>query len=176
MSRRPSQGNCRPTTRNSGTREAIFLRNESLRLIIREAFAEQGAKPCQADADLSTRLSEETFRLIERTGAQGDALRRRVQLFATFTLLSIRERSSEVAPEIAAVFLADVLGPELASTITEDDFNELEPINTAIKYQLVQPQWAAVHGGHLAMTCMSLLSLYDVSLLNWRMPQSCGVR
>jgi hypothetical protein len=145
-------------------------------LIIREAFAEQGAKPCQADADLSTKLSEETFSLIERTGAKGDLRRRRVQLFATSTLLSISERSSEVAPEIAAVFLADVLGPELVSTITEDDFEELDPINTTIKYLLVQPQWAAAHGGHLAMTCMSLLSLSDVSFLNWRMPQSSGAR
>lgn len=176
MSRPPSQGKCRPTTLNSVNPEAIFLRNESLRLIIREAFAEQGAKACQADADLSTKLSEETFSLIERTGAQGDVLRRRVQLFATFTLLTISECSSDVAPEIAAEFLAGVVGPQLASTITKDDFKALDPINTSMKYLLVQPQWAAVHGGHLAMTCMSLLSLYDVSFLNWRIPQASGGR
>jgi hypothetical protein len=176
MSKRRSEDKFSSAAIRSGKEDAIFLRNDALRAIIRKTFLAQGGKACQADADLSTKLSEATLILIERTGAKGDVLRRRVQLFATFTLLTISECSSDVAPEIAGKFLAGVLGPDLASTITKDDFKELDPINTAIEYMLIQPQWAAVHGGHLAMTCMSLLSLYDVSFLNWRMPQTSRVR
>jgi hypothetical protein len=144
MSKLPSKGKSSSTAIRSSNEDAVFLRNESLRAIIRKTFQAQGGKPCQTDADLSTKLSEETFNLIERTGAHGDVLRRRVQLFATFTLLTISECSSDVAPEIAAEFLAGVLGRELASTITEDDFKALDPINTAMKYLLVQPKWTAV--------------------------------
>jgi hypothetical protein len=176
MSMLHSNGKPSSTAIRSRNEDAVFLRNESLRAIIRKTFQAQGAMPCQTDADLSTKLSEEAFNLIERTGAHGEALRRRVQLFATFALLTISECSSDVAPEIAAEFLTSVLGRELASTITEDDFKALDPINNAMKYLLIQPQWAAVHGGHIAMTCMSLLSLYDVSFLNWRVPQASGVR
>ena len=176
MSKLPSKGKSSSTAMRSRKEDAIFLRNKSLRAIIRKTFLAQGGKACKADADLSTKLSFETFRLIERTGARGDVLRRRVELFAAFTFLMISEGSSDVEPKIKAEFLEDVLGSELASTITLGDFNALGPINTAMLCLLVQPQWTAVHGGHLAMTCMSLLSAYDVSFLNRRMPQSSGGR
>jgi hypothetical protein len=151
MSRVRSKSKSSFPTIRSINEDAVFARNESLRDIIFKTFQAQGAKPCQADADLSTKLSEEAFNLIEQTGAHGDVLRRRVQLFATFALLTISECSSDVAPEIAAELLVGVLGRELASTITKDDFKALDPMNDAMKYLLIQPEWAAVHGGHVAM-------------------------
>lgn len=149
---------CRPTNQSSGDREAIFHRNESLRFVIRDAFAQQGVKACQADADLSSKLSETILCLIEQTGANAGAVRRRAQLFATWKLLAISERGRPT-PGAWGEFLTEVLGPEWTSKVTPDDFEALGPLNTAVEKLLVQPQWSAVHCGHVAMTCMSLLSL-----------------
>jgi hypothetical protein len=76
--------------------------------------------------------------------------------------------------QVTADFMAEVMGAENALTLTKADIKVLDPINAALKNMLVQPAWASVHGGHVAMSCMSLLSLYDPSFLNWRMPQGPG--
>ncbi len=175
MAKRVWKNKCRPTNHSSGDREAVFLRNESLRSIIRDAFAQQGAKPYQRDVDLSTKLSEQILCLIEQTGAKGDALRRKAQLFAAFTLLRISKRS-QTAPKTRAKFLSDLLGPEWRSTVRIGDLCALDPINTALEELLVQPQWSAVLGGHVALSCISLLFPCDVSFLNGRMPQAGGVQ
>jgi hypothetical protein len=165
MAKRPSKNKRQLKNQSSGDQEAVFLRNESLRLIIHRAFAEQGAQAGQADAELSTKLSEEMLRLLEQTEEDGNIVRRCAQLFATVKLLEISEHGHP-APLTTAEFVTDVLGLELASTMTKSDYSTLDPINAAMTKLLTEPQWVAVHNGHIAMGCMSLLSLYDISFLN----------
>jgi len=170
MSKVQSRGERHTTSLISGNDESIFGRNESLRLIVRRAFSEHGAEACKADADLSTRLSEAILCVIEQAGTNDGAVRRRAQLFATRRLLAISEPGRPVS-DCWGEFLTEALGPEWTSRVTLDDFKAVGPINTAVEKLLVQPQWCAVHDGHVAMSCMSILSLYDVSFLNWRTPQ-----
>jgi hypothetical protein len=159
-----------PSSRSSENDELTFKRNESLRTIIRAAFRAQGVSLVEADYDLSTRLSNKTLKVIEASGgARGAALERRVQLFATLTLLSIKRRR-QPTPHQTAEFMVYVMGRKNAQKTTEADFKAFDSINVALNRLLDRPAWAGVHAGHAAMSCVSLLSLCDLSILNWRMP------
>ena len=144
---------------------AATSRAISLRRIIRTQFALRGAKPTQNDADLSSKLSEETMRVLEAGGASGVTLQRRVQLFASVTLLEL-QIGEKPKPEQLAPFLEDTMGLDGARVLTRDDWSALNTARKEMSALIADPKWSMVHGGHIAMSCLTLLSLYDISLLN----------
>jgi len=157
-----------------GNDAPVLAGNELLSLIIRQAFARRGAEVRWADAELSSTLSKAILYVIE-AGASGVAVRRQAQLFAARRLLAISEPERNLSKGYGN-FLREVLGPNWISTVTLEDFAAVGRINTAVEELLAQPKWSTVHDGHVAMSCVSILSLYDISLLIWRMPQNSTVQ
>jgi len=144
---------------------AGFDRAFSLQQIIRTQFALRGNRPTQKDADLSAKFSEETMRILEAGGASGVTLQRRIQLFASVTLLEL-QIGKKPEPEQLAPFLESTMGLASADSLTRDDWSALNAARTRMSALVADPKWSMVHGGHIAMTCLTLLSLYDVSILN----------
>jgi hypothetical protein len=144
---------------------AATSRAISLRRIIRTQFALRGTKPTQRDADLSTKWSEETMKALEEGGASGVTLQRQVQLFASITLLELQV-GKKPKPEQLAPFLEDIMGLDGAHAITRENWGALNSARGKMSALIADPKWSMVHGGHIAMSCLTLLSLYDISLLN----------
>lgn len=142
-----------------------FTRAFSLRRILRTQFALRGTQPTQEDADISTKWSEETMKVLEASGAAGVALQRQVQLFASVTLLEV-QIGRKPKPEQLAPFLEDIMGSCGALALTREDWNALNAARAKMSALIADPKWSMVHGGHIAMSCLTLLSLYDISLLN----------
>lgn len=138
----------------------------SLRRIIRTQFAFRGTNPNQSDADLSTKWSEETMKVLEAGGAAGVALQRQIQLFAAVTLLELKV-GKKPKPEQLAPFLQGIMGLDGAHAITREDWSALNAARGKMSALIADPKWSMVHGGHIAMSCLTLLSLYDISLLNF---------
>ena len=144
---------------------AATSRAVSLRRIIRTQFALRGTKPTQIDADLSSKWSEETMKVLEEGGASGVALQRQIQLFASVTLLELKV-GKKPRPEQLAPFLENTLGLEGARALTREDWSALNEARGKMSVLIADPKWSVVHEGHIAMSCLTLLSLYDISLLN----------
>ncbi len=146
-----------------------FSRAFDLRRILRTQFALRGTQPTQKDADLSTKFSEETMTVLEAGGASGVTLQRQVQLFASVTLLELQV-GKKPKPEQLAPFLEDIMGLDGAHAITREDWSALNAARGKMSALIADTKWSMVHGRHIAMSCLTLLSLYDVSLLNFSYP------
>lgn len=144
---------------------ATFSRAFALRRILRTQFALRGTQPTQKDADLSAKFSEETMKVLEAGGASSVTLQRQVQLFASVTLLELQV-GKKPKPEQLALFLEDIMGLEGADAITREDWGALYAARGKMSASIADPKWSMVHGGHIAMSCLTLLSLYDISLLD----------
>ena len=129
-----------------------------------------GVSASKADKALSNRLSNQMLKFIGESCDHGTVLQRRVQLFATLTLLDIKQHKKPT-PNQTAKFMAHVMGAEFGRTVTEGDANVVATVGNALNELLRKPKWAAVHGGHVAMSCLSLLSAFDLSFHSFRWPQ-----
>jgi hypothetical protein len=166
----------RPTTSVIvGSDAPVLAGNELLSLIIRRAFAKRSAQVRWPDPELSSRLSKAILCVIEQMGASGVAFRAQAQLLAARKLLAIGEPERDLSDGWGD-FLDEVLDSDWTSKVTLDDFSAVGRINTAVEELLAQPQWSTVHDGHMAMSCVSILSFYDTSLLIWSMPQNSTVQ
>ena len=105
------------------------------------------------------------MKVLEASGAAGVALQRQVQLFASVTLLEV-QNGRKPKPEQLAPFLEDIMGSCGALALTREDWNALNAARAKMSALIADPKWSMVHGGHIAMSCLTLLSLYDISLLN----------
>jgi hypothetical protein len=151
--------------RDRRKKDPNFSKAFDLRLILRTQFACRSTQPTQKDADLSTKLTEETMKVLEAGGASGFILQRQVQLFASVTLLELKV-GKKPKPEQMARFLKRTMGLEGTLALTREDWNALNVARSKMNVLIAEPKWSKVHGGHVAMTCLTLLSLYDVSVLN----------
>lgn len=148
---------------------ATFSRAFNLRRILRTQFALRGTQPNQNDADLSTQFSEETMKVLEAGGAKGATLQRQVQLLASVTLLELQVGKKPESEQLAP-FLKDIMGSDGVLAITREDWSALNAARGKMSALIADPRWSKVHGGHIAMSCLTLLSLYDISLLNFSYP------
>ena len=148
---------------------ATFSRAFDLRRVLRTQFALRGTQPTQKDAELSTKFSEETMKVLEADGASGVTLQRQVQLFASVTLLELQV-GEKPSPEQLAPFLEGTMGLDGARALTREDWSALNAARGRMSALIADTKWSMVHGGHIAMSCLTLLSLYDVSLLNFSYP------
>jgi hypothetical protein len=148
----------------------MFRRNEMIHTIIDDIFRAQGITANKADKALSNRLSNKMLKFIGESCDHGTVFQRRVQLFATLTLLDIKRRK-KATPNQAEKFMADVMGAKFVQTVTEGDAEAVDIVGKALNELLRKPKWAAVHGGHVAMSCLSLLSAFDPSFHSFRRPQ-----
>ena len=148
---------------------ATFSRAFDLRRILRTQFALRGTQPTQKDADLSTKFSEETMKVLEAGGASGVTLQRQVQLLASVTLLELQV-GKKPKPEQLAPFLEGTMGLDCTRALTREDWSALNAARQKMSALIADPKWSMVHGGHIAMSCLTLLSLYDISLLNISYP------
>ena len=105
------------------------------------------------------------MKVLETGGATGVTLQRQVQLFASVALLEL-EIGKKPEPEQLAPFLKDIMGVDSVRAITRTDWSALSSARGKISALIEDPKWSMVHGGHIAMSCLALLSLYDISLLN----------
>lgn len=109
------------------------------------------------------------MKVLETGGATGVTLQRQVQLFASVALLEL-EIGKKPEPEQLAPFLKDIMGVDSVRAITRTDWSALSSARGKISALIEDPKWSMVHGGHIAMSCLALLSLYDISLLNTSYP------
>lgn len=121
--------------------------------------------PAQKDADLSTKLGNEALKILDAGGVSEPIKQRRIQLFASATLLEVKLGRMPEAEELAP-FLVTNLGINGASALDDEDRKALNETGAHMHALLSKPEWASVHGGHIAMMSLSLLSLFDVSVLN----------
>ena len=148
---------------------ASFERARNLRQIIRVQFALRGSSPIQRDADLSSQFSERVMSILEACGTTEPELRRRIQLFASFNLLEL-ELQKKPTNEDLKPFLAKAVGSGFAESLNDREIGSVDAANIQLRELLKKPEWKNVHGGHIAMTCLTLLSLYDVSVFNVSFP------
>lgn len=158
-----------PLRSRAANDDAMFRRNETIHAIIHDIFTAQGVSADEADEALSNRLSNKMLKFIGESCDHGTVFQRRVQLFATLTLLDIKRRKKPTSNQTAK-FMADVMGAKFVRTVTEGDFKAVATVGEALNELLRRPKWAAVHRGHVAMSCLSLLSAFDFSFHNWRWP------
>lgn len=123
----------------------------------------------QKDADLSTKLTDETMKVLEACGASGVTLQRQVQLFASVTLLELKV-GKKPTPEQMTPFLEGTMGLDGTLALTREDWSALNAARKKMSTLITEAKWSKVHGGHIAMSCLTLLSLYDISLLNISYP------
>lgn len=109
------------------------------------------------------------MKVLDAFGASGGTLQRQVQLFASVTLLEL-EVGKKPKPEQLEPFLEDIMGLDGAHAITREDWSALNAARKEMSALIADPKWSMVHGGHIAMSCLTLLSLYDISLLNFSYP------
>jgi hypothetical protein len=105
------------------------------------------------------------MKVLEAGGASGVTLQRQVQLFASVTLLEL-QIGNKPKPEQLAPFLEGTMGSDGTLALTREDWGALDAAREKMSALIADPKWSIVHGGHIAMTCLTLLSLYDISLLN----------
>lgn len=150
--------------------DAIFKRNEMIHAIIHNIFSAQGVSANEADEVLSDRLSNRMLKFIGESCDHGALFQRRVQLFATLTLLDTKCHKKPTRNQVKK-FMADIMGPTFVQTVRESDAEAVAAVGKALNELLRKPKWVAVHRGHVAMSCVSLLSAFDVSFHSFRWPQ-----
>jgi hypothetical protein len=159
-----------PLPSRTANDDAMFRRNETIHAIIHDIFRAQGVSANEADKALSKRLSNKMLKFIGESCDHGTVFQRRVQLFATLTLLDTKCHKKPT-PNQAKKFMADVMGATFVRTVTEGDAEAVATAGKALNELLRKPKWAAVHRGHVAMSCLSLLSAFDLSFHSFRWPQ-----
>jgi hypothetical protein len=152
--------------RKAEDEDAVLRRNQSVRLILRTAFA--GRKITPSDGELAMHLSVEMLDAIKRNGADDDKLKRQVRFFAGMTLLSVTLGEIPPFDNATIEFLLDVFGldgQETLNTLTDADREAIDAAGRAMNKLVTQPAWAQVHRGHTALACIALLSNYNPALL-----------
>jgi hypothetical protein len=109
------------------------------------------------------------MKVLEAGGASGVTLQRQVQLLASVTLLELQV-GKKPKPEQLAPFLEGTMGLDGARALTREDWSALNAARQKMSALIADPKGSMVHGGHIAMSCLTLLSLYDISLLNISYP------
>ena len=170
MLKLPSTSKKIPLLSGTANDDAIFRRNETIHAIIDDIFRAQGVSANEADKALSNRLSNKMLKFIGESCDHGTVFQRRVQLFATLTLLDTKCHKKPTSNQTAK-FMADVMGAKFIRTVTKGDAHAVATVGKALNELLCKPRWAAVHRGHVAMSCLSLLSAFDLSFHSFRWPQ-----
>ena len=159
-----------PLPSHAASDDAMFRRNEMIHAIILDIFKVQGVSANKADEALSNRLSNKMLKFIGESCDHGTVFQRRVQLFATLTLLDTKCHKKPT-PKQTEKFMADVMGPKFIRTVTKSDAEVVATVGNVLNELLRKPRWAAVCRGHVAMSCLSLLSAFDLSFHSFRWPQ-----
>ena len=119
--------------------DAMFERNEMIHTIIHDIFRAQGGSANKADVALSDRLSNKMLKFIGESCDHGAIFQRRVQLFATLTLLDIKCHKKPTRNQ-AKEFMADIMGPTFIQTVRESDAEAVAAVGKALNELLRKPK------------------------------------